>query len=221
MSALRKLTLAVVPLAIVAGVFVTAGRDAGATRSAAPLTRLLAENMHVDFTPLASPRDAVAKSDLVVRGTLAAVAPGVTAVYPDADVTRRAAQSYATFVVDVTEVLSGDAGQVTDGQVFVRVRRSPVVSLDDLAGLNTRPEVVLVLDDVTADVPHPTARVVRPAAIPADAPLFAAFTDGMWFQGDGDAAMHGVVAHADELAPAWRGVTTVDAFARAIAAATA
>jgi hypothetical protein len=219
MRAIRKLVPAVVATAAVAGVLAVGGYGGSSPESAAPLSRLLTRDMHVDFTPLASPRDAVAKADLVVRGRLAAITDGVTAVYADPLLTQRAAGSYLTFVVDVAEVLSGDAGRVSEGRVYLRVRRSPAVTLEAVRALNTNPEVLLVLADVTSDVPHPSARYVRPASVPDGASLFAAYTDGVWLQDDGDAVMHGLGAHLDELSPAWQGVTTIAAFADAIRAA--
>src|SRR5687768_3297634 len=95
--------------------------------SARRLVTLLHTGSDVDYEPLASPRDAVEKADLIVRGSLAEITEGIAFANADPAVTARRANTYVTFVVEVGEVLAGDAAAVRDGRVYVEVPRSPAI----------------------------------------------------------------------------------------------
>ncbi len=184
-----------------------------ATGSVQQLTTTAGRGIHLDFTPLTSPRDAVGKADLIVQGTLLQVGDGIQVRYPDDALTQRERDSYVTFVVTVDKVLDGDAGAVSGGRVHLAVPKSTGVTAKELAALNPQAKVVAVLDDITTWKPVPGAAVVRPSAIPADARLYAPYRDGMWLQGSRDDQMLAIDAEHAELAPAWGGVRTVSDFA--------
>jgi hypothetical protein len=191
------------------------GPDASAHRLAA----LTSRGVQVDYTPLASPRDALAKGDLVVRGTLTDVVDGPSVNYPDPLYTQREAGGYATYVLTVDEVLGGDPAKLRDRRVYVSVEKSPSTRIADLAVANSRPSVVAVLDDISDWRPAPGATVTRPPAAPAGAPLFFAYTDGLWLQDAGAAEMTGVQAEPSDLPAAWNHPKTVAEVAAALRAA--
>jgi hypothetical protein len=191
----------------------------GQPPSAQRLATLTSHGVHVDYTPLASPRDALAEGDLVVRGTLSDIMDVVEVSYPDARETERQAGQYATFVLTVDEVLSGDPGKVRDGRVYVTVNKSPTTDIAALARANSRPQVVAVLDDISGWKPTPEATVTRRAGLPAGAPLFFAYSDGLWLQDAGAVEMTGVHAEPRDLAAAWNGPKTVAQVAAALRAA--
>ena len=176
----------------------------------------LAQDMDVDYDPLQSPAAAVDQADLIVRGTLVRVETGLSIKSADANLARRYENKYVTLVVTVDKVLHGDAAQVTGGSVYVQVAKAPTVDTAALAEANPRPGIVLVLQDIGAWRPLPDTSVLRPAIMPAGAPLFTAFPDGLWMQGSNDAKMVGVQAHTDELAGAWGAPSTLDQFTAAI-----
>jgi hypothetical protein len=189
------------------------------TGSVADFVSLASKDVHVDYTPLTSPADAVRRSDLIVKGTLVEVVDGITVQYDNQAMTQREAGSYATFVVKVDQVLAGRARGVADGHVYVSVYKSSTVSPQQLAKLNPDAQTVLVLDDITAWTPQPNAKVVRPAAIPAGASLYAPFNDGLWLQGAQDKKMHGIGVESSELAAQWGAPNTIGQFADAISKA--
>jgi len=180
---------------------------------------IAARGIHLDCEPLAGPADAVAKSDLVVTGTLADIREGVRVVYPDPAYTERRAGSYATYVVRVDSVVSGNPAGVAGGHVYVAVAKSRSATIEELAAANPHPRVVVVLSDLGRWDPGRGATVQRPSAVPADAPMQNALCDGLWLQDTGAPVMRGVHAQVDDLAPGWEGIRTVDAYATAIRAA--
>jgi hypothetical protein len=189
-----------------------ANNTAAGTGSAKGFAELAGANIHSDYEPLASPADAVRQADLIVRGTLVQVSDGVRIHYADQATTKRNANSYATFVIAVDKVVSGDAAKVTDGRVYLMVFKNSAATTKELSALNPGAKVVAVLDDITNWRPQPGAKVQRPAAIPAQAALYAPFNDGMWLQGAKDARMYGIDVELTELAPGWAGPRTVDQF---------
>ena len=200
-------------LAPVAAAILLAGcASQGEPPSAQRLTGLVSHGVQLDYTPLASPRAAVAEGDLVVRGTLTDVVDGPTVKYPDASETERMAGQYATFVLRVDEVISGDASKVRDGRVHVTVDKSPTTGIGELAQANSRPQVVAVLDDAGGWKPEPRATVTRPT----EAPLFFAYTDGLWLQDAGAPEMTGVHAQPSDLSTAWNAPRTVAQVAAAL-----
>jgi hypothetical protein len=181
-----------------------------------PFVSLASAGVDLDFTPLASPKDAVTKADLVVEGTLTAVADGIALRFPQGAVTQQHANTYMTLVVAVDRVISGNPAKVVDGKVYLAVVRNATVGIDKLAALTGRPRIVAVLDDITTWTPVKNVAVVRPAAVPSGASLYAPYSDGFWLQDTGDPAMRGLHAHPEQLAPAWRGVRTLDDVAAAL-----
>ena len=207
------------PAVAVALLTVTGCAGQGEAPSAKRLAALTSNGVHVDYTPLASPREAVAEGDLIVRGTLTDVVDGITVKSPDPLSTERQAGAYATYVLAVDEVLSGDAAKVRDRRVYVTVSKSRTTEIADLARANSKPSVVAVLDDISAWKPTPDATVTRPAAAPEGAPLYFAYSDGLWLQDEGAAAMIGLQAEPRDLTAAWNGPQTVADFAATIRAA--
>ena len=139
----------------VAAALLAAGGCAGGTstiRASSDVERFVAlasSGVNIDYTPLSSPRDAIEKSDLVVEGTVSGVIDGARLQYPDPLYTQRKAGSYATLVISVDRVLSGDASKVVGGRVYVEVHKSHTSSIGDLSAANPRPRTVAVLDDIT------------------------------------------------------------------------
>ena len=204
-------TLALVALAA-AALAAGCGGESSVDRLASSIT----SGINVDYTPLASPRDAVTRADLIVEGTLTDVTEGVGLAFPDPRYTERKAGSYATFVVTVDRVVSGDAANLRDKRVYLSVRKSRAAEIGELAGANPQPRIVAVLDDITDWTPGAGVRVTRPAAVPPDAPLYAPYTDGIWLQAAGDAEMHGLHADPHALAAAWGRPQTVSQFSAGV-----
>jgi hypothetical protein len=121
--------------------------------------------------------------------------------------------AYVTLVVTVDRVVAGNPAQVHNGKVFVQVLKNKAVSPEALAGANANPKVVAVLDNLAGWTPGGGATVVRPATVPAAAPLFAAYTDGLWLQGTADTVMFGLGAEPGGLGTAWGGADTVAEYA--------
>lgn len=211
------LALAAAPVAV------GCGGDSSPVQSSAVgrFVSLTASGINVDYTPLASPKDAVAKADLIVEGTLSDVADGIALTFPDPRYTERRADAYATFVVTVEKVISGDPAKVRDGRVYVAVHKSRAAQIGQLAGANPRPRIVAALDDISTWTPSSGVRVLRPAAVPSSAPLYAPYNDAMWLQGADDSEMSGLYAQPDELAAAWGGPRTLGQFAAAVERAAA
>jgi hypothetical protein len=176
-----------------------AAQDDGNRGSVDPFVATATRGLQTNFDPLTSPGDAIRKGDLVVEGRLAEVLPGIRFESPDPAFAEAQGASYMTLVIDVTTVIDGNAG----GRVHVVAPKSPVATIEQLSALNTRPSVVAVLDDVTSWKPAANVRVVRPATVPADAALYAPYTDGLWLQGEGDAEMHALGARREGLARPW------------------
>jgi len=205
-------------LALAAGALAAGcGGETSVDRFASSIT----SGINVDYTPLASPRDAVAKADLIVEGTVTDVTEGIGLTFPDPRYTERKAGSYATFAVTVDRVVSGDAAKLRDKRVYLSVRKSRAAEIGELAGANPQPRIVAVLDDITDWKPAAGVRVTRPGAVPADAPLYAPYTDGIWLQATGDTAMHGLHADPHALAATWGRPQTVSQFSAAVQRAAA
>jgi len=167
---------------------------------------LATAGVSADFTPLASAKDAVTRSDLIVEGALVEVGEGIVLRYPDAAKTQRRANSYMTFVIAVDRVLAGDPAKVHNGFVYLAVRKSPVIDVRDIAAANPGARTVAALDDITNWTPSPDAQVVRPKAVPPGAPLYAPYHDGLWLEGAGDAAARGYGPtddHGEEPGAVW------------------
>ena len=215
----RALVLASLALGL-AAVLVAGGRDGDSSpvknSGVAKLASLAASGIEVDYTPLTSPKDAVGEADLIIEGTVTDIVEGIDLQFADPLYTERSADRYATFVVTVERVISGDASKVRDGKVYVEVRKSRAASIGALAGANPKPDAVLVLDDITTWQPSSDARVVRPAAVPSSAPLYGPYIDGLWLQGPGDARMLGVHTGPDKLPPAWGQPQTTSEVAAAL-----
>ena len=191
----------------------------GPDPSAQRLAALTSRGVQVDYTPLASPREALAKGDLVIHGTVTDVIDGPSVKYPNPLYTQRDAGGYVTYVLTVDEVLAGDPTKLRNRRVYATVEKSPSTRTDDLAAANSEPSVVAVLDDISDWKPTPDATVTRPAATPADAPLFFAYTDGLWLQDAGAPEMTGVQADPSELPAAWNHPKTVADVTAALRAA--
>ncbi|PZF92807.1 hypothetical protein [Micromonospora deserti] len=204
--------IAAAAVALAAACSSAAAGDASSTAdgSVQRLTQLAGAGMDMDYTALTSPDDAVSRADLVVKGTLVKVTDGIRFSSADPEVTKRAIGSYATFVIAVEEVLDGDTTMVTGGRVYVSMSTSSKATPQELDALNPQAKVVAVLEDITAWRPNGRTTVVRPAAIPVEARLYAAYNDGLWLQGAGDSQMYAISAEHSELAPAWGGPRTVD-----------
>ncbi|MFI0445429.1 hypothetical protein [Actinomadura sp. 6N118] len=185
--------------------------DSGSVRE---LTELAGQNVHTDYDPLTSPADAKKKADLIVEGTLTKVENGIRLAAAN-PAQAGSEDTYVTFVVNVHKVLDGDARRVVGGKVYVSVYTDGSTSPAKLAALNPQAKVVAVLDDLTGWSPSPAETVVRPANIPAGAPLYAPYTDGLWLQGRSDTQMFGVGVEAAELPAGWKRAKTVNQFSAA------
>lgn len=218
---MRKLiVLPVVGIAAAVTAVAVGAGGAGTAPSVTGFVSLAATGIHEDFDPLTSPRDAVDKGDLIVEGTVVDVADGIALHYPDPAYTERTADTYATLVIDVTKVIDGDAGRLSDGRAYVALAKSPVVTTAQLSEANVRPRIVAVLDDITTWAPEPGVTVARPASVPTGAPLHAPYADGMWLQAAGDGEMHSIGVHREELAPAWGEPRDLGQFSTALQRAT-
>ena len=217
---MRKALALPLPVLAVAAALVVGGcaGDSSPTKSStiATFVSLAASGVNVDYTPLASPQDAVAKANLIVEGTLTGVVDGIGLTYANPLYTERQANTYATFVITVERVISGDPAKVLNGRVYATVYKSRAAAIDQLAGANPHPRIVAVLDDTTNWSPARDVRVNRPAAVPSSAPLYAPYTDGIWLQGPEDAQMYGLHADPDELAAPWGRPRTVSQFSAAV-----
>jgi hypothetical protein len=214
----RTLALPGLIIALAATAIAGCTGDSSPTKTSAvgQFISLTSAGVNIDYTPLASPQDAVAKADLIVEGTLTGVVDGIDLTYPNPLYTERKANSYATFVVTVERVISGDPAKVLNGRVYTTVHKTRAAQIDQLAGANPRPRIVAVLDDITNWTPARDVRVNRPAAVPASAPLYAPYTDGIWLQGPGETEMYGLHADPDELAAPWSRPKTVSQFSAAV-----
>lgn len=185
--------------------------------SAQPLVSTLNRHYHADFDPLATPRQAVDLSNLIIRGRVAEVVDGIAFQYPDPDQTARERGTFVTLRLTVVEVVSATSHAPAIGSsVYVQVRKSPTVSTDEVARAATTANAVAMLQDITNWVPAEGAELVRPAGIPATGPLYSAFSDGMWLQGQDDPRMIGLGSELDELATAWGNPQTLEQLVAAI-----
>jgi hypothetical protein len=208
---------------VVAPILVGCGGDPPPEQPSSAVGRFVSltnSGINIDYEPLASPQDAVSQADLIVEGALADVVDGIGLTYPDPRYTARRAGAYATFVVTVDRVLSGDPAKVLGGRVYVTVDKSSAADIGELAGANPQPRIVTVLSDITGWTPAPDVRVDRPDAVPAGATLYAPYTDGIWLQGAADTLMYGLYADPGELAAPWGRPRTVGQFSAAIRQAT-
>ena len=211
---MRRVNLFHSVVAASAVVVLAAGCGAGEGSSAAEFAGRAGQGVHLDYDPLATPADAVAQGELIVRGTLVDVTDGVTFRGAPAEGADRSARTFATLVIEVDSVVKGGAAK--GDRVYVLTYKSTAVSSRELADLNRRPKLVAVLDDITDWTPSAGTEVVRPSAMPAGATLYMAFPDGLWLQGSADREMHGITSEPDQLAPAWGRVRTVDQYAVAV-----
>lgn len=197
----------------------SAASDAPTGGSVEGFAAKLRQDYDADYEPLATPRQAVEQSDLIVRGTVEEVFDGISVTYPNAGETKRGQDKYVTLRVSVADVVSGADSSVSDGQVFVQVPKSQSVSTEDIAAVNPRADAVLILEDITDWTPVPGATVARPAEQPAKTPIFFAFSDGLWLQGSQDEAIVGTIAGVDDLGPAWQTPGTLDELVQVIKSA--
>lgn len=200
-------------LAAVTATACSAGAQAPSGDSAVGFAEAVGQGRDLDYDRLASPADAVAKGELIVRGTVVDVGAGVTFGGPGAAEAGRTI-SFATLVIRVDETIKGDVP--AGGTVHALVSTGSRADAADLAGLNRRFAAVAVLDDISAWRPTPSTTVVRPDVMPADGPLYMAFPDGLWLQGRADTAMVGPYADVRDLPPQWGPVRTVDRYAAAL-----
>jgi hypothetical protein len=180
--------------------------------SAALFAETLSRFFDTNFEPLHSPRDAIDQSNLIVRGVVAEVFDGIAVAYPDADTTARRTGLFVTLRVTVTEVLAGPPV----GTVDVQVMKSPTTTVAELAAASANSGVIAILEDITRWVPAPGATVTRPSRMPSTAPIYGAFSDGLWLQDPGDATMTGVGLEPAELDVDWGDPRTLDELAARI-----
>jgi hypothetical protein len=195
----------------------TAGESPAHQGSAADLAAAARQYTHVDFDPLASPAEAVRMADLIVTGTVVDIVEGISVEFADPAM-EGVAGHFTTFVVVVDRVLAGTGARSGD-RVYASVRSSVQTKAEELAALNPKAKTVLVLEDITTWKPHPAAKVVRPAAVPGGARLYAPYPDGLWLQGPRDAQMASVYAERGDLAASFGAPRTVEQFAATLAAA--
>lgn len=209
---MRTLTL----IAAVAAGVVLAGCG-GPTESASDFVEEMRTGVSADYEPMGPPEEALAQTELVVRGSVVEVSDGMEVEYPDAAVNARSGGGYATFHVRVGDVLAGNASLVTDNHVYVQVIKSADVSSGDLASANPGPSAVVFLRDLSGWSPLEEATVARPEAMPDDAVLFFASLDGFWIQTEQDDEMVGLHADRQRLDPTWGAPRTLDDMAAVVA----
>lgn len=198
----------------------TTSRGAATTNTDASLHTFLERlesGIEIDFAPLTSAANAVAVGDTAVLGSLEDVSSGVTLDFGDEQLNRRATNRYVSLVIVVDEVLAGRTALVRGQRVHVQLAAGADVDLEALRADNPHPTVVAVLDELS-DWDPGTARVVRPQGVAQDAPLFAPYMDGLWFQG-ADGQLVGIHASPEELGDGWGGVRTVKEYAARLRAA--
>jgi hypothetical protein len=185
--------------------------------SAQSLVSTLSRNYHADFDPLATPRQAVDLSNLIVRGRVAEVSDGIAFQYPDPDQTARERGTFVTLRLTVTEVVSATTHAPPVGSsVYVQVRKSPTVSTEEVVRAASTANAVAMLEDITNWVPAEGAELVRPSGMPATGPFYFAFPDGLWLQGQDDPRMIGLGSELDDLAAEWGNPQTLDQLVAAI-----
>jgi hypothetical protein len=197
----------------------SAASDAPTGGSVESFAAKLRQDYDADYEPLATPRQAVEQSDLIVRGTVEEVFDGIAITYPDAGESKRGQGRYVTLRVSVADVVSGAGDSVRDGQVFVQVPKSRSVPTKDIAAANPKADAVLILEDITNWTPVPGATVARPAEQPAKTPIFFAFSDGLWLQDSQTEAPVGTIAEVDQLGPAWQTPGSLDELVQVIESA--
>ena len=171
--------------------------------------------------------DAVARAEVIVRGTVVDLADGPVYRFPDKPPVpgpgapeedllgnEEALRTYDTadvwfsttvLWVEVAEVLEGD-GIAPGDRVPVHVLRSPSVPFSEVAVTRFRAEGVFAMTDETGWRPFDGVIVDWPEGLPVE-PLLMPFADGLWLDG-GDEVL-GIHATAEELGRRW-GLDAVD-----------
>lgn len=196
-----------VSLALAASmVFATAscGAASGSAKGLASLTR---GDVDADFDRVLSPKDALSESDLVIKGQIVDVEPGLTIEGKNPQLKQRTSSMYATFVVKIQEVADPDADAHPGDVVYVNLLTE--AGPGRLSRANPDAAVALLLYTLPKE-PVPGGHFARPSNIPGDATLYGALPDGVWLQGRKDSAMFGVLTEREELSAAWSQPQTVD-----------
>lgn len=162
---------------------------------------LMVAQREVDYTPLASPDEAVKKADLVVVGRMRAASEGLRIATPGEN--GAVAMWMATLHVTVTEVISGTTGE---GELILQTFVDPMLKLDAIEEALPTGSVLLVLDDITSWRPFPDAEITYPAGIDKTTKIYFPYTDGMWF--DTSEGLRGMGVTSDEIRARWTGADT-------------
>ena len=151
--------------------------------------------VHYDYEPVGSPEELRTLADIVVLGRIVDVTQGRTI---------HGIGSHATLVVDVEEVLAGDAALVFDDLVYVEFVESARATLADFRSRLPEGRLVLFLDDRTGiESSGPTGR-------PAETSVFAPFVQGVVLE-----AGQGYIGGSEDIAPMgpdWTRAKTFDEF---------
>jgi hypothetical protein len=166
---------------------------------------LLTAAVDVDYTPLASPADAVETADLIVVGRIVKVSEGLRIATKGEQ--GAVALWLATMTVSVDEIIAGTG----DGRAEITIQTftDPGMDVETLARAVPDGPVLLVLDDLTDWRPFTDAVFEYPTGLTADTRMFMPFSDGMWF--DTSDGLRGVAVSATEIAQRWPGADTFPA----------
>lgn len=189
--------------------------ESGTVSSVADLDALIYETTRgtaVDYTPLASPAEAREVADAIIRGTLIDIRPGTriieagSAPDPRLNGVQMGSSYHVAYVVEVTEVLKSNDGVVVPTKIEVQVLANTRTSADQLARLNTRPEVIVALDLVTpSELGGALLKAEDGSSMDS---TFFPYTDIFWLD-DGTGPRAPYLDSFDELAPGWGDIGTL------------
>ncbi len=154
-----------------------------------------------DYTPFASPSDAVRIADLIVVGRVVGI-EGVTSVSTRTGV-GGPDMWLASMRVQVDEVISGRLGST---EIIVSTFSEPARDPEILAHELPKGLAIFILDDISDWMPFEDAVFTYPDGVTAGSARFMPYADGVWF--DSEKGLLGVQVPAAELEARWDGVRT-------------
>jgi len=208
-------------------------------RSADDFNGLIQRDLSVDYEPLASPSQALATADLVVRGTVVGAEEGMVVTAPhDPTVIELTAEeealpepdrpdlsdipdelvlaSFVTLLLEVEQVISGDGANVGD-LLPIQIDHAPATNVKDLVGVAPLGPAVFILEDATDWIPSPDAVFNKPPRLETEEFIFIPYTDGIWLTtSDG---LGGPFASKEELSTEWARPQSVEDIAVVLVAA--
>ncbi len=187
------------------------GNDDDTSQSLAALIAATTHGTGVDYTPLDNPTNAINSADAIIGGILIDIRPGIRVsesgtTDPRFNDNREVASYYVAYVIDVSERLSNKSTVTVPDEIEVQVLSDTQVSAAELARLNTRPEVIVALDMVSAtDLDGISLKTESGSLVKS---VFFPFTDMFWLDdGTGPKALY--LDSLDELAPGWGSLSSL------------